>query len=103
MLAGVLFKFIEILLVAFLWLTATRGLTSFVVGLLLVAAPHLIGLAVFLFSVWVVTRRYHVEGLSAWFSRHQSLRQALSEVRQFRSGAAALFHLRRGDRGLAFG
>jgi predicted PurR-regulated permease PerM len=37
-LVDALFKWIEILLIAFLWLTATRGLTPFVVGLLPVRA-----------------------------------------------------------------
>jgi predicted PurR-regulated permease PerM len=37
-LVGVVFKFIEILLIAFFWLTATAGLKPFVVGLLPTAA-----------------------------------------------------------------
>jgi predicted PurR-regulated permease PerM len=37
-LVGVLFEFIEILLIAFFWLTATAGLKAFVVGLLPTAA-----------------------------------------------------------------
>ena len=54
----------------------------------------LIGVAVFLLTVWGTRALHYAGSLPTWMTHHQSVRAALAEVRQFRRGAAALLHPR---------
>jgi uncharacterized membrane protein YbhN (UPF0104 family) len=54
----------------------------------------LIGVAVFLLTVWGTRALHYAGSLPTWMTHHQSVRAGLAEVRQFRRGAAALLHPR---------
>ncbi len=63
----------------------------------------IIGLAVFVPSAWLVYKHHHSGTLPAWLTLHQSVRTALDEAKQLRTGAAALLHPRVVARGALLG
>jgi uncharacterized membrane protein YbhN (UPF0104 family) len=53
-----------------------------------------IGVAIFVLGAWAIHRVQRARDLPAWLTRYNAVRVALVALRQFRSGAAALLHLR---------
>src|SRR5207248_9431701 len=63
----------------------------------------IIGLAVFGSSTWLVYKHHHAGTLPSWLTLHQSVRTALDEAKQLRTGAAVLVHPRVLARGALLG